>query len=122
MAGWGMGWYVWGRTMENSHRCCRIGASVSRPDSTCPQWLAWKEQGTVERDEAMGVMDAVGGLTVGIGSRELTWGCHSADWRMTHHHHMTCCSRPTESMGPRPHPHPLVETQRGHTHVCSTTG
>lgn len=49
----------WGRTMEdsekgyleNSHQCCRIGASVSHPGSTCRQWLAWKEQWTVETDE-----------------------------------------------------------------------
>lgn len=118
----------WGRTMEslekgsleNSHWCCRTGVSVSHPDSTCPQWLAWKKQGTMETDEAVG--DGVEGLTVGRGSQGLTWGCRSDGWKMTHHHHMTCCSHPMESTGPRPHLHLLAETQRGHTLVCSTTG
>lgn len=53
----------WSRTMEslekgsleNSHWCCRTGASVSHPDSISPQWLAWKEQGSVEKDEAVGI-------------------------------------------------------------------
>lgn len=75
----------------------------------------------MEGDEAVG--DEVGGcLTVGRGSQGLTWDCRSDDWKMTHHRHMTCCSHPMESMGPRPRLHPLVETQRGHTLVCSTTG
>lgn len=75
----------------------------------------------MERDEAVG--DEVEGcLTVGRGSQGLTWDCRSDDWKMTHHRHMTCCSHPMESIGPRPRLHPLVETQRGHTLVCSTTG
>lgn len=77
----------WNRTMEdsekgyleNSHRCCRTGASVSRPDSTCLQWLAWEEQGTVKRDEPGGDLEVEGCFTTGRGSQGLTWGCRSDD-------------------------------------------
>lgn len=121
----GRGWEQ-GREAGAAPWRTHIGVAGPVPPSLAQTVLApngWPGRSRGQRREMRPrVMDAVGGLTVGRGSRGLTWGCRSADWRTTHHHHTTCCSRPTESMGPRPHPHPLVETQRGHTRVCSTTG
>lgn len=114
-------WRVWRRVPWKTH----IGVAGPVPPSLAQTVLppnGWPGRSRGQwRNEAVG--DRVEGcLTVGKGSQGLTWGCRSDGWKMIHRHHMTCCSHPMESTGPRPHLHPLAETQRGHTLVCSTTG